>query len=80
MVLAFARAMELETADVAVIGDSIHDLETAQRAKAGRRIAVLSGTSGHADLAPHADAVLDSVADVAGLLKAIGHPPARKGR
>ncbi len=68
MVTAFAAAIGASPAEVAVIGDSIHDIETARNASAGLAIAVLSGTSGREDLAPHADAVIDSVADVDGLL------------
>lgn len=63
MVQAFCRGIDKPSAAVAVVGDSIHDLEMASRAGAGR-IAVLSGTSGRADLAPHADLVLDSVRDL----------------
>lgn len=63
MVEAFCREIGMPSGAVAVVGDSIHDLEMASRAGAGR-IAVLSGTSGRADLAPHADLVLDSVRDL----------------
>lgn len=66
MVDAFCRAVDMPASAVAVVGDSIHDLEMAHRAGAGR-IAVLSGTSGHDDLAPHADLVLDSVRDLPAL-------------
>ena len=61
MVEAFCRVTSLPAADVAVIGDSIHDLEMARRAGAGLRIAVLSGTSGRSDLEDHADLVVESV-------------------
>lgn len=66
MVHAFCKATGFPASAVAVVGDSIHDLEMASRAGAGR-IAVLSGTSGHDDLAPHADVVLDSVRDLPAL-------------
>lgn len=66
MVEAFCRAVGVPASAVAVVGDSIHDLEMAHRAGAGR-IAVLSGTSGRDDLAPHADLVLDSVRDLPAL-------------
>lgn len=68
MVDAFCRAIDMPSSAVAVVGDSIHDLEMASNAGAGR-IAVLSGTSGHADLAPHADLVLDSVRDLPDLFQ-----------
>ena len=45
----------LAPAAVAVVGDSFHDLEMGRRAGAGLRIGVLSGASGHADLAPAAE-------------------------
>jgi phosphoglycolate phosphatase len=63
MVLGFCHALGLRPEAVAVIGDSIHDLEMAHRAGAAG-IAVLSGTSGRDDLAPHADLVLNSVRDL----------------
>ena len=49
---------------IAVIGDNRHDLEMARSAGAGAAIGVLSGNGGRADLAPLADAVLDSVRDL----------------
>jgi phosphoglycolate phosphatase len=67
MVRAFASAIAVPTAAIAVVGDSVHDLEMA-RAAGAVRIAVLSGTSGRADLAPHADVVLESVRDLPALL------------
>lgn len=66
MVEAFCRAIDVPAAVVAVVGDSIHDLEMAKNAGAAG-IAVLSGTSGRADLAPHAHLVLDSVRDLPAL-------------
>lgn len=68
MVEAFCRTIDVPAAAVAVVGDSIHDLEMAKNAGASG-IAVLSGTSGPADLAPHADLVLDSVRDLPDLFK-----------
>jgi phosphoglycolate phosphatase len=50
----------------AVVGDSLADLEMGRAAGAGRVIGVLSGVSGREDLEPFADAVVDSVADLAG--------------
>jgi phosphoglycolate phosphatase len=66
MVLAFAAAVGVAATEIAVIGDSIHDLEMAARAGVGFKVAVLSGTSGRADLEPHADLVLGSVTDMVG--------------
>ena len=63
MFLAFARETDLRPAEVVVVGDSLHDL-VAAKAAGMRRIAVLTGTAGKAELGPHADAVLDTVADL----------------
>ena len=66
MVRAFAGAVDVAPRDIAVIGDSIHDLEMGARAGVGLKVAVLSGTSGRDDLGAHADLVLASVADMPG--------------
>lgn len=70
MMHAFCAQVGLEPRDVAMVGDNFHDLEMARRAGAGLKIGVLTGTSLHADLAPHADIVLDSIADLLALLAA----------
>ena len=62
MALAFCRAMRLDPSEVAVVGDNTHDLRMGHSAGAGLKIGVLTGTSGHADLAGEADLVIDSVA------------------
>lgn len=64
MVHAFCRATGLAPAEVAVVGDAVHDLEMGRRAAVGWRIGVLGGTGTEAVLAPHADAVLASVAEL----------------
>ena len=53
-----------------VVGDNVHDLAMARAAGAGAAIGVLSGNGAAADLAPLADAVLDSVCDLPGWLGA----------
>ncbi|MCX8508341.1 MAG: HAD family hydrolase [Rhodobacteraceae bacterium] len=60
---AFLSATGLAPAEVAMVGDSLHDLE-AGRAAGMRTVAVLTGIAGAEDLAPHADVVL---ADISGL-------------
>lgn len=67
MVHGFARHVGVMPADVALVGDSTHDLFAA-RAAGAVGIAVLSGPATHADLAPHADHVIDSIADLPALL------------
>ena len=58
--LAFAREIGIAPAQVAMVGDSRHDLHAA-RAAGMRAVAVLSGPATHADLAPHADVVLPHI-------------------
>ncbi|MFS2325958.1 HAD family hydrolase [Brucella sp. H1_1004] len=67
--LYFAKKVGLEPAAIAMVGDNLHDLETAQAAKAGLGIGVLSGNSPREALEPHADVVLNSVADLPALFK-----------
>lgn len=68
MLLAFAEATGLAPSEIVMIGDSVHDLRVAPAAGAAAAIAVLTGPATHADLAPHADHVLDSIADLPALL------------
>lgn len=63
---AFAAHVGLPTSSIAMVGDSIHDLDAARVAGMGR-IAVLTGPARAEELAPHADLVLPD----------IGHLPAR---
>lgn len=69
MGLAFAAAMALEPDACAIIGDSKHDLEMGRLAGFGLRVGVLTGTSLRADLAPHADIVIESVCELPQILK-----------
>ena len=57
----FLRRFGLTPARVAMVGDSLHDLE-AGRAAGMQVVAVLTGIASHDDLAPHADVVLDNIA------------------
>lgn len=68
MCLAFAAAVGLDPAEVAMIGDSRHDLE-AGRAAGMICIAVLTGLASHVDLAPHADVVLADIGELPAWLK-----------
>ena len=47
-----------------VIGDSVADLAMGRAAGAARVYGVLTGVGTHEELAPHADEVLESVADL----------------
>jgi phosphoglycolate phosphatase len=60
MVLAFARHLGVEPGAVAMVGDSIHDLHAA-RAAGALAVAVLSGPATRAELAPHADHIVDDI-------------------
>ena len=67
-VVAFGDLTGLKRADIAVVGDNRHDLEMARAAGAGMAIGVLSGTGTRQSLAPLADAVIGSVAELPDLL------------
>ncbi len=61
--LAFARAVNLDPAVVAMVGDSAHDL-IAGRAAGMQTIGVLTGVAGKGDLAPLADVVLPDIGHI----------------
>ncbi|WP_417269465.1 HAD family hydrolase [Celeribacter sp.] len=69
--LAAARALGVTPQATVMVGDSLHDLR-AGRAAGMRTVAVLTGVATQADLAPHADVVLTSVADLPAWLTAQG--------
>ncbi|MFK7945911.1 MAG: HAD family hydrolase [Paracoccaceae bacterium] len=71
MLLAFAKATGLVPSEIVMIGDSIHDLGVAPAAGAAMAVGVLTGPAGHHDLAPYADHVLPSIADLPGLLDSL---------
>ena len=62
--LAFATACGLDPSQIAMVGDSVHDLTAAANAGMAR-VAVLSGVALRDELASHADVVLP---DISGLL------------
>ncbi len=72
MIHAFAEAIGIKASEVAMVGDNPHDMETAHDAGAGLAIGVLSGNSAHDHLAPLADHVIDSIAELPELLRRIG--------
>ncbi|PSJ60237.1 HAD family hydrolase [Pseudaminobacter soli (ex Li et al. 2025)] len=61
---AFADLTGLKTSEIAMVGDNRHDLEMARAGGAGLVVGVLSGTGTRETLAPMADVILDSVADL----------------
>ncbi len=72
MLLAFSAATGIRPAQVAMVGDSVHDLGVAPAAGAALAIGVLTGPAAEHDLAPHADHVIPSIADLPGLLEGLG--------
>ena len=60
-----------------MVGDNRHDLEMARAGGAGLAVGVLSGTGTRETLAPMADVILDSIADLPGYLGTRGEagPP-----
>ena len=68
MVHGFCARTGLVPAEVAVVGDNLHDLEMGRRGGAGLLVGVLTGTGERAELAAHADHVLDGIQDLEALL------------
>jgi len=66
--LAFALRVGLSPDQVAMVGDSTHDLISAQRAGM-YRIGVLTGMATYDDLAPYADVVLPHIGHILGHLE-----------
>ena len=65
--LAFAETTNLKPDEIAMVGDSLHDLKAADAAGM-MRIAVLTGMATESQLENYADIVLPSIADFADLL------------
>lgn len=68
-VLAFARAVDIPPTAIVVVGDSVHDLAAA-RAAGAIAVGVLTGPALSENLAPHADALVRSVAELPAWLDA----------
>jgi phosphoglycolate phosphatase-like HAD superfamily hydrolase len=67
MVLQLCKQLDVPPARVMVVGDAVADLQMGRAAGAGLVVGVLSGLSSAALLAPHADVVIPSVADLIGM-------------
>jgi phosphoglycolate phosphatase len=78
MVEAFCRVCGVAAHEVAVIGDSVHDLAMGRAAGAGLCIGVLSGTGTREDLAEFADHLIDSIADLPALFAIASGAPQPK--
>jgi phosphoglycolate phosphatase len=70
MVLEFARLIGVTPREVALVGDSIHDLHAA-RAAGALAIGVLSGPAGREELEPHADHLIADIGALPALLAAL---------
>ena len=68
MAHAFCDACGLQAAEVAVVGDNLHDLAMGRAAQAGLVVGVLTGTGDREMLAGAADHVLESIAGLEDLL------------
>lgn len=62
--LAFSDLTGLKPVQLAMVGDNGHDLEMARAGGAGLAVGVLTGTGTRQSLAPLADVVLDSIAEL----------------
>ncbi|AZO16970.1 HAD family hydrolase [Mesorhizobium sp. M2A.F.Ca.ET.043.05.1.1] len=69
-VIAFCDLTGLKPGEIAMVGDNRHDLEMARAGGCGLAVGVLSGTGTRDSLAPMADVILDSVADLPDFLAA----------
>ena len=69
--MAFCEATGLSPDVCVMVGDSTHDLH-AGRAAGMSTVAVLTGVAQAAELAPHADVVLPSIADLPRWLGVLG--------
>jgi phosphoglycolate phosphatase len=67
-IIAFCDLTGLKPSEIAMVGDNRHDLEMAKAAGAGLAVAVLSGTGTRESLAPLADVVLASIAELPNFL------------
>ena len=65
--LAFAKITGLKPHEIAMVGDSLHDLQAAQAAGM-MRVAVLTGVATEDELKKHADLVLPSIANLLDLI------------
>lgn len=68
MLMAFSEQTGHRPQHIAVVGDSIGDLAMVSNSGAGLAIGVLSGPAREADLAPHADHVIETIAGLPEIL------------
>jgi len=68
MIAAFARHIGAEPHEIALVGDTLHDLQAA-RAAGALAVAVLSGLAGADELGPHADCLLPDISALPALVE-----------
>jgi phosphoglycolate phosphatase len=68
MIKRFAALTGLATHEIAMVGDTLHDMEEARNGEAGMAIGVLSGSHGRQDFTGWADAVVSDVTELHALL------------
>lgn len=68
MIRAFCAQTGLKPCEVAMVGDSLQDLQAGRKAGVGLLVGVLTGVAERDDLAPHANVVLESVVNIQELL------------
>ena len=71
MIHGFCEALELDPSEVAMVGDSTHDLLAGAAAGVGLKVGVLTGPAVERDIAPAADVVLP---DITHLLAHLSEP------
>ncbi len=64
MVLSLCRTLDVTPAQAVIVGDNVADLQMGRAAGVGLAVGVLSGVSAAAVLAPHADILLPTVAEL----------------
>ena len=68
MLLAFSEVTDLRVSEIAMVGDSLHDIDAGTAAGAGLTVGVLTGPASEADLADHADVVMPDIRGLTDLL------------
>lgn len=71
MIAHFAQLVGLQPAEIAMVGDNIHDLEEAKNGGAGLGIGVLTGNAKRHHIEHAADHVFDSIAELPGFFEAL---------
>ena len=74
MLHAFAEHVGVMTSELAMVGDSTHDLHSGAAAGVALKVGVLTGPAGRDDLALAADVILESAGDLAGWLSSAEKP------